>query len=199
MASPRRTSPPASSAPRRAGAERSSDPPDADAAEPPAADPDAGRGVVLVDAIGTAVFVVTAVVEAILLERWTELVGVTVALVLFAAGCVAFLLAYAQALQRSRHDEIAVASLFLLAGPAVPGPVKAKLGGLLAVQVVVALTTAIIRSFSPLAFGVLVPVFGVGLNGLWAARYGAFPPRRARPTRSDHRRSGEMGQNADHG
>ena len=151
------------------------------------------------DAIGTAVFVVTAVVEAILLERWTELVGVTVALVLFAAGCVAFLLAYAQAVQRSRHDEIAVASLFLLAGPAVPGPVKAKLGGLLAVQVVVALATAIIRSFSPLAFGVLVPVFGVGLNGLWAARYGAFPPRRARPERSDHRRGGEMGQNADHG
>jgi hypothetical protein len=44
-----------------------------------------------------------------------------------------------------------------------------------------------------------VPVFGVGLNGLWAARYGAFPPRRARPNRSDHRRGGEMGQNADHG
>jgi hypothetical protein len=163
------------------------------------ADPTAGRGLVLVDAIGTAVFVVTAVVEAILLERWTELLGVTVALVLFAAGCVAFLLAYARAIQRSRHDEIAVASLFLLAGPAVPGPVKAKLGGLLATQVVVALATAIIRSFSPLAFGVLVPVFGVGLNGLWAARYGAFPPRRARPMRSDHRRGGEMGQNADHG
>jgi len=173
------------------------DPPDVD--PPAAADPDAGRGVVLVDAIGTAVFVLTAVVEAILLERWTELVGVTVALVLFAAGCVAFLLAYARAIQRSRHDEIAVASLFLLAGPAVPGSVKAKLGGLLAVQMVVALATAIIRSFSPLAFGVLVPVFGVGLNGLWAARYGAFPPRRARPTRSEHRRGGEMGQNADHG
>jgi hypothetical protein len=165
----------------------------------PPADPEAGRGLVLLDAIGTAVFVVTAVVEAILLERWTELVGVTVALVLFAAGCVAFLLAYARAIQRSRHDEIAVASLFLLAGPTVPGPVKVKLGGLLAAQVVVALATAIIRSFSPLAFGVLVPVFGVGLNGLWAARYGAFPPRRARPKRTDHRRGGEMGQNAAHG
>lgn len=167
--------------------------------ERPAANPDAGRGLVLADAIGTALFVVSAVVEAILLERWTELVGVTIALVLFAAGCVAFLLAYARAIQRSRHDDIAVASLFLLAGPAVPGPVKAKLGGLLAVQVVVALATAIIRSFSPLAFGVLVPVYGVGLNGLWAARHGAFPPRRAGPTRSDHRRGGEMGQNADHG
>ena len=194
---------------------RPSEPPQADAeaerplhAEPPPAeepdqrppaDPEAGRELVLVDVIGTAVFVVTAVVEAILLERWTELLGVTVALVLFAVGCVAFLLAYARANKRSRHDEIAVASLFLLAGPAVPGPVKAKLGGLLAAQVVVALATAIIRSFSPLAFGVLVPVFGVGLNGLWAARYGAFPPRRAQPERSGHRRGGEMGQNADHG
>jgi hypothetical protein len=176
------------------------EPPQAEESDqPPPADPEAGRGLVLLDAIGTAVFVVTAVVEAILLERWTELVGVTVALVLFAAGCVAFLLAYARAIQRSRHDEIAVASLFLLAGPAVPGPVKVKLGGLLAAQVVVALATAIIRSFSPLAFGVLVPVFGVGLNGLWAARYGAFPPRRARPKRTDHRRGGEMGQNAAHG
>ena len=211
MAAPRRTPPPARDGARPGGAQRASEPPEADPpasevgppepdAEPlQAADPDAGRGLVLLDAIGTAVFVVTAVVEAILLARWTELVGVTVALVLFAAGCVAFLLAYARAVQRSRHDEIAVASLFLLAGPAVPGPVKVRLGGLLAVQVVVALATAIIRSFSPLAFGVLVPVFGVGLNGLWAARYGAFPPRRARPKRSDHRRGGEMGQNADHG
>ena len=173
--------------------------PDEVSDERPPADPDAGRALVLADAVGTALFVVTAVVEAILLERWTELVGVTVALVLFALGCVAFLLAYARAIQRSRHDEIAVASLFLLAGPAVPGPVKAKLGGLLAIQVVVALATALIRSFSPLAFGVLVPVFGVGLNGLWAARHGAFPPRRATPKRPDHRRGGEMGQNADHG
>ena len=211
MPAPRRTPPSARDGARPGGAQRASEPPEADPpasevgppepdAEPlQAADPDAGRGLVLVDAIGTAVFVVTAVVEAILLARWTELVGVTVALVLFAAGCVAFLLAYARAVQRSRHDEIAVASLFLLAGPAVPGPVKVRLGGLLAVQVVVALATAIIRSFSPLAFGVLVPVFGVSLNGLWAARYGAFPPRRARPKRSDHRRGGEMGQNADHG
>jgi hypothetical protein len=209
MAAPRRTPPPAHDGQRPDAAQRSSEPPaaqpsDAGPPEPeaeplPAADPDAGRGLVLVDAIGTGVFAVTAVVEASLLVRWAELVGVTVALVLFAAGCLGFLLAYARAVQRSRHDEIAVASLFLLAGPAVPGPVKAKLGSLLAVQVVVALATAITRSFSPLAFGVLVPVFGVGVNGLWAARYGAFPPRRARPKRSDHRRGGEMGQNADHG
>jgi hypothetical protein len=158
-----------------------------------------GRRLVQVDAAGTALFVVTAVLEAILLRRWTEVIGVTVALVLFVAGCGAFFLAYATAVQRSRYDEIAVAALFLLVGPAVPRPVKVRLGVVLAVQVSVALTTAIARSFSPLAFGVLVPVFGVGLNGLWAARYGEFPPRRVEPKRAEHRRGGEMGQNADHG
>jgi hypothetical protein len=198
---PARAEPPAS-AERPAGVE----PPAGAEPQPPRppADPNAGRAIVLVDVVGTSAFVVTAVLEAILLQRWTEVVGVTVALVLFVAGCLAFLLAYAGAIRRSRQDEIAVAALFLLAGPAVPRPVKLRLGGLLAVQVVVALVTALVRSFSPLAFGVLVPVFGVGLNGLWAARYGAFPPRQVRSgprdrQRADHQRGGEMGQNAGHG
>ena len=31
---------------------------------------------------------------------------------------------------------------------------------------------------STLAFGVLVPILGLGLNGLWAATYGSFGARR---------------------
>ncbi len=34
-----------------------------------------------------------------------------------------------------------------------------------------------IRLYSPLAFGFLVPVYGLGLCGLWGARYGTFEPR----------------------
>jgi hypothetical protein len=30
---------------------------------------------------------------------------------------------------------------------------------------------------NPLAFGVLVPMFGIGMNGAWAARYGSYGPR----------------------
>jgi hypothetical protein len=85
---------------------------------------------------------------------------------------------------------------------------------LLAAQVVVAVATAAARPFTTLAFGVLVPVFGVGLNGLWAARHGRFPPRpvpeppspptpRHRPTvparQGDPPAGGPMEQNADHG
>ena len=28
-----------------------------------------------------------------------------------------------------------------------------------------------------LAFAVLVPMFGIGMNGAWAARYGSYGPR----------------------
>ena len=55
---------------------------------------------------------------------------------------------------------------------------------MLVVQTVVGLATAIARSEaedgSPgtsLAVGVLVPMFGIGLNGLWCAFHGVFPPR----------------------
>ncbi len=144
--------------------------------------PSAGGRIVLLDVAGTVAFAVTAVLEVVLFRHWTEVVGVTVALVLFALGCAAFLVGYARAVQRSRTDEISVAGLFLLMGPAVPGAVKLRLGLLLAVQVVVGARHRRVRTFTPLAFGMLVPVFGLGLNGLWAARHGRFPPRRVAPT-----------------
>jgi uncharacterized membrane protein len=60
---------------------------------------------------------------------------------------------------------------------------------MLAVQITVALATALARSESEdgspgtsLAVGILVPMFGLGLNGLWCAFHGVFPPR---PRRAD--------------
>jgi hypothetical protein len=154
-----------------------------------------GSAIITIDAAGTALFALSAVIEALLLTRWSELVGVAIALGLFFAGCLAFALAYAFAVRRSRIDEITVGSLFLLLGPVVPNRTKRVLTGLLAAQVLVAAVTAAVRPFTPLAFGILVPVFGVGLSGLWAARHGQFPPRQiARPPAT-----GEMEQNAGHG
>ena len=57
------------------------------------------------------------------------------------------------------------------------------MNGALGIQVVVAVATAISRTTtdgkagSTLAFGVLAPMMGLGLNGLWGATYGAFAPR----------------------
>jgi hypothetical protein len=71
---------------------------------------------------------------------------------------------------------IAVTSLFFLSGSA-PAPVRRSLLGAFGVQVVVAFATAIARPYTSLAAGTLVPVYGIGLCGLWAARYGTFKPR----------------------
>ena len=74
-----------------------------------------------------------------------------------------------------------MAGLYLLMGSA-PRAVQLRLLGALAVQAVVAVTTSVatsdVRPFTPLAFGLLVPMFGLACCGLWAAYHGAFPARR---------------------
>jgi hypothetical protein len=139
---------------------------------------DAGdRGRWLVDGglAGTGVFVVAAVAAAVVPGALAGVAAV-VSLVLFVAGCVLMLLAFFVAVGRSREEVIAVGGLYFLAGCA-PRAVQVRLMGALAAQVVVAVATASVRPFSPLAFGVLVPVYGLGIAGLWAARHGSFPSR----------------------
>jgi hypothetical protein len=96
-------------------------------------------------------------------------------LVLFALGCLAFVRTLFVAADRSRAEELSVAGIWFLAG--APPVVRRWLLGCFAAQVVVALGTASLRPYTALAFGVLVPMFGLGLNGLWAVRSGSFPPR----------------------
>lgn len=143
-----------------------------------------GARIVLVDLVGTALFTASAVVAAVVFDGAARTQGVAVALALFAVGTVAFLWGWWTAVQRSRTEEMAVSELYLLMGPAIPRPVARVMNAALVVQVLVALVTAFARSStdgkpgSTLAFGVLVPMFGLGLNGLWAAQHGAFGPRR---------------------
>jgi hypothetical protein len=97
-------------------------------------------------------------------------------LVLFTGGMVIFFWAYATAVARSRSDEIGIGGLYFLQGTA-PRPVQLRLMGSLGAQVVVAFVVAGVRPFSAAAFALLVPMWGLGLAGLWGARYGTFSPR----------------------
>ena len=130
---------------------------------------------------GTAAFAVTAGLATVVPSA--DLVALVLALGLFVAGSAAFSAALVLGAGRSRREEIVVPSLFFLQGSA-PRPVRRRLLGALAVQVLVALVTAGVRPNTSLAFGVLAPMYGLGLAGLWAARHGAFPPRPASPVRS---------------
>lgn len=173
--------------------------------EAPAALP--GLPLLTASAAGTAVFTVTAVVAAVV-GGWTLWPAFVVAVALFLAGCGLFVAAYATAVARSRSAEMGIGGLFFLAGRGTAPPkVKRALLGSFAIQVVVALTTAIARPFSTLAFGVLAPLFGVAVQGLWAARHGRFgarvapTPRARRPVARDGGTvgEGEVGKNGDHG
>ena len=144
-----------------------------------------GGPILVADQAGTALFIVTGALAAVFFTPVLQWIAAITALGLFAAGVFCFLWSYLHAVQRSRTDEISVASLYLLTGPATPPALKRQLLGLLAVQVVTATATTFARLEGPdgepgssLAVGFLVPMFGFGLNGLWAAAHGSFPPRR---------------------
>ena len=138
-----------------------------------------------VDLVGTIVFAVAlAITIPLRAERPVQIVFAAVSMVLFAIGAGTSLWAYVGALERSRTAEIGVGGLYLLTGTTAPRDIRRLMTSLLAVQVVLALTGAVVgvsglsgTEVNVLAFGVLVPMFGIGMNGLWAVRHGAFGPR----------------------
>lgn len=136
--------------------------------------PGPGTAILRISWWGTAAFCATAFAAA-LGPDWLRWPAVVVALVLFAAGIVTMLWAFATAVERSRVDAIGVGGLYFGMG-STPRSVRMHLLGALLVQVTVGIVTASIRPFTSLAFGTLVPIFGIGLMGIWAARYGEFEP-----------------------
>ncbi|HNJ98808.1 MAG TPA: hypothetical protein PLV13_11820 [Ilumatobacteraceae bacterium] len=141
--------------------------------------------IVRADLVGTVVFLAAVAIGAPFKhDRWAQVIVIVVSLALFAVGVAASLWAYARALELSRVRNVGVANLFLLTGPTAPKRVKMAMSWALTAQVVIAILGASIgvsglekSQLNPLAFGVLVPMFGIGMNGAWAARYGSYGPR----------------------
>lgn len=123
---------------------------------------------------GTVVTCLTSAANAATGDRKDYVLSAAPALVMLALGCVAFLWAFAVAVERSRTEAIGVGGLFFLEGCA-PRRVQVVMMASVAVQTVFPLVVAIIRPFT--AFAVLAPVWSLGLAGLWGARHGTFPPR----------------------
>jgi len=125
---------------------------------------------------GTAAYAALAVAGTIVPD-WFALPTAVLSGVLFAFGCVVFLWAYAVAVARSRTDAIGIGGLYFLVGTAPREPAF-RLRLSFAVEVIAAIVSSSIRPFTPMAFGFLVPVYGLGMMGLWGARHGTFEPRR---------------------
>lgn len=133
-----------------------------------------GAGIVKASLVGTGLFVLTAGLAAAAPDA--DLPALVVALALFLGGTAVFAVALVQAAVRSRRDELTMGGLFFL--DTSPKRVRRLLIGSLLVEVVVAIATAAVRPNTSLAFGILAPMWGQGLAGLWGARHGPFPRRR---------------------
>lgn len=176
---------------------------DADGAEPARLrppvprPPDEHRGQAIITAswIGTGLFAAAAIPAAAAPDVFAPFL-IVVALVLFVVGTVVFALAYLTAIGRSREVLIGMGGLFFLAGGTAPLRVSRHLIGSFAAQCVLAVVTTVVGLFTvpadvtnPVAFGVLVPIYGLGLAGLWSARYGTFAERPPDPAPRSRRRA----------
>ena len=150
--------------------------------------------IVRANTIATAVFAIGAGAGAAV--RSARPLAAVLSLAVFGMGVFAFISGYARALERSRRDEIGTANLFLLTGQTAPPDVKRVMLGLLGTQVAVAIAAAAVGftgmavdQVNPLAFAMLAPMCGLGMNGLWASRHGRFGPRilTPQPTRRSRR------------
>lgn len=163
-----------------------------------------GSIIVKINAALTALFVITALTAMLLFSQPWKAIAVAVCLVNFSIGIVVFLWGYWNAVQRSREDNISVAALYFLIDGCAPKSVANRMNALLGVQTIVGLATALARTStdgergSTLAFGILVPMLGLGLNGLWGAFHGQFAPRAIGQADVVHGEQPEIGKDSDH-
>ncbi len=153
------------------------DRPDADDPEPDQREPDPRRGWVLVRAnwVATAVLTVSLGL-GLAAPSSLGVVAAFVSIAMLLAGIMAFLYSFFVALDRSRTEEISTAGLYLLAEGA-PAATRWHMIGAIVAQSAVAVVAALIEPTSALIFGVLAPVLGLGIAGVWSAKHGVFRPR----------------------
>ena len=150
-----------------------------------------GSLVLRLDVLGTSVLVVTGVLGAVS-DTLARTVLAPVSAVAGALGIVLFVWSYLHAIGKSREHEISVSQLYGVAGKVAPKSVKRQLQWCLWLQVLVAVAVMAFgfsrtkpQEFNWAAVIIIVPLFGMGMNGAWVARFGTFGPRilTARPSR----------------
>lgn len=139
----------------------------------PAADPDALVRASVAVTIGHGLFSVLTWALADRLDR----VYLVVSAALFVIGTGLLALGLWNGIQRSRTEEVTLTGLAAIDKSYVPARTRNILWAMTLVQTVVGVVFASLRPFTDQAFGLLVPLFGLGVTMLWASRFGVFHPR----------------------
>lgn len=147
-----------------------------------------GGGLLNLTFVGTGLLVGTSVIAALAPDAF-GLLHAVLACLLFAVGTGALLWAYALGVSRSRTDLVSISGLFFLSGTVAPAEVRRPFRVALAVEVAATVAAASIRPYTEVAFGILAPMFAMGLMATWGGRYGSFPPRPPKADRAARRRT----------
>ncbi|MEO6987864.1 MAG: hypothetical protein ABI239_04380 [Aquihabitans sp.] len=140
-----------------------------------------GQVLIRADVVGTVAFVIVTVGASVIDGNAVTLANIVVSSVLFLGGCVAFGAGFLRAAGRSRTEVVDMTGLFYLTGTA-PRAVRRTFLGLWFLQIVVA-TVSVFTVAPP--FGVMAPLWGIGLTAAWGARHGTFSVRPAKVSRTD--------------
>lgn len=96
--------------------------------------------------------------------------------VVFVAGAALFSWAFTIAAGRSRSEDVTVAGAFFLAG-SIGTSDRRWAFGLLGAQSLIGLVGAGADPYTTMAFGILVPMFGLGIIAFLGSAHGAFHQR----------------------
>lgn len=135
-----------------------------------------GAGILNGTFVGTGLLVGTSAAGALAPDTFGRIHAV-LSCVLFAIGTAALLWAYALGVTRSRTEQVTVPGLFFLSGDAAPADVRRAFRIALAVEVAAVVAAASFRPYTEVAFGILAPMFGLGLMSTWSGRHGTFAPK----------------------
>lgn len=96
----------------------------------------------------------------------------------FVAGAILFSWAFLIAASRSRSEDVTVAGAFFLAG-SIDAPDRRWAFGLLTAQTAIGVAGAASDLYTTMAFGILVPMFGLGVIAFLGSAHGAFRHRKS--------------------
>jgi hypothetical protein len=141
-------------------------------------DPVPGAGLVNLTFAGTGLLVGTSIAGAAAPDTF-GIAHAVLSCELFAIGTGGLLWGYALGVSRSRVDLVSISGLFFLGGDTAPAQVRRPFRVALAVEIVAVVAAASVRPYTEVAFGVLAPMFAMGLMATWGGRHGEFPERPA--------------------
>lgn len=117
---------------------------------------------------------------AVLVDGAIDIPFAVVSSILFFVGTALSALGLWNGIQRSRVDDVSLAGLVAIDTRFVPKRVRNILWAVIVGHTTITIIAATQRLFTAQAFGLLAPMFGLGVALVWASRHATFARRTER-------------------